>query len=504
MSWGSFELLSGVCLLLLAIYYYYVANYNFWSSQKVPGPKPLPVFGNVKDVILGKMSLGDYLTKIYNEYVDEPIIGIYDRRKPICVVKDPELIKDVLIKDFTAFADRGLSRNYKVEPLHKTLFFLEPKGWRPLRSNLSPTFTSGKLKDMFYLLVECADHLQQYLAKCVERDPVIECCELTAKFTTDVIGSCAFGLKMNALTEEESQFRIIGRKIFRTNGMKFVKSRIKEYLPFMLNWFPAFFYDHEVNDFFINTMRQTMEYRKKNNVRRADFVDLLMELRENPQKVGDIELDDVLITSQAFLFFVAGFETSSSTISNALYELAQHQPIQDKLRREIYEELERCDGQIKYDSIKNMSYMDKVFNETLRKYPPLTSLMRRSTQPYTFYGTKVTIPAHTRLLIPVFAIHRDPQIYPESDIFDPERFSEENKNTRHSSHYLPFGDGPRNCIGMRFAIIQSKVGLVKILNNYRVEVCDKTLIPYPKNPRAFLLAPLGGIHLKFTKIESDS
>ncbi|XP_014237778.1 cytochrome P450 6a2-like [Trichogramma pretiosum] len=502
MSWSSYELLTGFGLVFLAVYYYFVANFNFWRDQKVKGPKPLPFFGNVIDIMLGRSSLGDYLAKVYEEFKDEPLIGIFTRRTPVIIVKDPELIKDVLIKDFTTFADRGFTINPRVDPLSQHLFSLEPQRWRPLRHKLSPTFTSGKLKEMFYLLVECADHFEEYLEKQVERDSVIECREITAKFTTDVIGSCAFGLKMNALGEEESQFRTVGRKVFQINGMKFIKMRIREAAPWLLDMLPALFYDHEINDFFIESMRQTMEYRRKNNVKRADFVDLLMEIRDNPSKVGDIELDDILITAQAFVFFIAGFETSSTTISNALYELALNPSVQDKLRNEIRETLKSCDGQLKYETIKSMSYMDKVFNETLRKYPPVTTIMRQSMEPYTFSGTKVTIPARTRVWIPAYAIQRDPAIYPDPDTFDPERFSEENKKLRHSSFFLPFGDGPRNCIGMRFANFQSKVGLVKILKNYRVEVCDKTPIPYVNNPKAFLLAPTGGIHLKFTKVAS--
>lgn len=85
--------------------------------------------------------------------------------------------------------------------------------------------------------------------------------------------------------------------------------------------------------------------------------------------------------------------------------------------------------------------------ETLRKYPPLTFLMRKSTSSYTFAGTKVSIPKGQRIWIPAYAIQRDPDNYPEPDTFDPERFSEEVMQTRHTMTYIPFGDGPRNCIG---------------------------------------------------------
>lgn len=85
--------------------------------------------------------------------------------------------------------------------------------------------------------------------------------------------------------------------------------------------------------------------------------------------------------------------------------------------------------------------------ETLRKYPPGTLLRRKNNEDYTFNGTKVTIPKGTGVFIPVFAIHHDPSIYPEPETFNPERFNEDAVATRHAMTYLPFGDGPRNCIG---------------------------------------------------------
>lgn len=89
-----------------------------------------------------------------------------------------------------------------------------------------------------------------------------------------------------------------------------------------------------------------------------------------------------------------------------------------------------------------------MYTETLRKYPPLTTLTRKTTSSYTFNGTNVSIPEKQKILIPNGALQRDPNIYPEPDVFDPERFSNEAVKARHPMFYLPFGDGPRNCIGM--------------------------------------------------------
>ncbi|KAL0110968.1 hypothetical protein PUN28_012779 [Cardiocondyla obscurior] len=497
---GPFEILCGTAAVILALYYFFTSTFNFWVSRGVSGPRPIPALGNFKDVMLNNISVGDYLAEIYEKYKDEPMIGIFARKTPVLVLKDLDLIKDVLIKDFSVFASRGMPTFEKAEPLSQHLFSLEPKRWRPLRIKLSPVFTSGKLREMFSLISECADNLVQYMEKLADKQEPVECRELTAKYTTDVIGSCAFGIEMNALSNEDSEFRKMGRKAFTPTWIALLRIRLRQMFPWLYEISGYILPQTETTKFFIKVIVETMEYRETNNITRNDFIDMLRELKKNPDKLGNIEMTDSLLASQAFVFFLAGFETSSTTISNALYELALNQKIQDQLREEINEVYVKYNGDLKYDNIKKMDYLDKVFKETLRKYPPATFLMRESTSNYTFDGTKVSVPKNQIVWIPIYAIHRDPHNYPKPDEFDPERFTEEAEQSRHPMVYLPFGDGPRKCIGARFAIYQTKLGLVKILQNYRIETCEKTPIPYVNDPRSFLLTPKGGMHLKIRKI----
>ncbi|KOX78738.1 Cytochrome P450 6B3 [Melipona quadrifasciata] len=209
----------------------------------------------------------------------------------------------------------------------------------------------------------------------------------------------------------------------------------------------------------------------------------------------------MFLAAQAQLFFNAGFENSSLTISNALYELAWNPEIQEKTREEIQTVLKKYDGKITYDSIGEMKYLASVMLETLRKYPVLQWLSRIPMEPYTFSGTKVTIPKDQQVFIPIYSIQRDPEIFPNPEAFDPDRFSEENIKTRHSMSHLPFGDGPRHCSGIRLAKVQLKVAMVTILSKYKVEVCEKTRQVYKPDKRPlFLLQPADGIYLKMTKL----
>lgn len=497
----TFEILAAVIAVFVVLYYYMTSTFDFWKIRGVAGPKPYAFTGNIAQMLLGRKSMGDYLEELYFEYKDEPLVGIFARRSPVLVVRDLDMIKDVLIKDFTTFSDRGIRVLDKIEPLSQHLFILETKRWRPLRMRFSPTFTSGKLKEMFKLIVECADHLEQCLEGIAAKGEPIDPRELTAKFTTDVIGSCAFGIEMNALADEDSEFRKMGREFFTVDFKAILKNRFRNSVPTFYNLLGYILPTDKITRFFRATITDAIDYRKKHNIVRHDFVNTLIELKDHPEKVKDVELTDDLLTAQAFVFFIAGFETSAGTMSNALYELALNPKIQDKLREEINDEYKKHGEIMQYENIKEMSYLDQVFRETLRKYPPLSFLMRESVADYTFTGTKASIPKGIKVWLPISAIQRDPEIYPDPDVFKPERFTKEAASERHPMTYLPFGDGPRNCIGARFAVFQSKIGLIKILRKYKVEVCDKTPKTYEKAPNAFILSPKHKLYLKLKKLD---
>ncbi|XP_029048981.2 cytochrome P450 6a2-like [Osmia bicornis bicornis] len=498
-----FEILLSIAVILIAFYYYAISNFDFWKKRGVVGPTPIPFFGNTKDLTFSNISLRHYIKTAYDQYKNEPMIGFYLMRKPSLILNDPELIKHVLIRDFSKFANRGGLVYEKTEPLSTHLFNLEAERWRPLRTRISPIFTSGKLKEMFYLIIECSQHLEKYLAKEVEKGQPLECRELTARFTIDVIGSCAFGIEMNALADERCEFRQKGKEFFDTSSFENVfRTQTKQLFPKLYDLLGYIIPERRLSSFFIKAVTDTIKYRQENDIVRPDFINMLMDLKAHPEKLNNIELTDSLLTAQAFIFFAAGYETSSTTISNALYELAVNQDIQNKLREEIMEYCSKDKGELKYETVKEMEYLDKVFKETLRMYPPGSLLFRNAISDYTFDGTKVSIPKGTTVWIPVFALQRNSDIYPNPDSFDPERFNEDAIAARHSMHYLPFGDGPRNCVGARFAIYQTKIGLIAILRNYKVDVCEKTSIPYEIDPASILLAPKEGIYLKFTKVQS--
>ncbi|XP_011629683.1 probable cytochrome P450 6a21, partial [Pogonomyrmex barbatus] len=174
------------------------------------------------------------------------------------------------------------------DPLSLHLFLLEPKRWRPLRIKLSPVFTSGKLKEMFFLISECADHLIQYTEKVASKNGLIECRELMAKYTTDVIGSCAFGIEMNSMSDKDGEFRKMGKKFFEPTWSNVIRERMREIVPGLYHLLGYILPQSESTKFFTRVIMESMEYRDMNNITRHDFIDTLRELKKNSDQLDDI------------------------------------------------------------------------------------------------------------------------------------------------------------------------------------------------------------------------
>lgn len=286
MEFGLLEITCGFSVVLLFLQYLYFSYYKFWKIRGVKGPTPAPFFGTFKDVYILKCSMLEQLQKYYNMFPNEPLVGLFARTTPVLMIKDPDIIKEILIKDFSQWMYRNRKIHEKTEPLSQHLVSLEPKSWKPLRTKLSPIFTSGKLKEMFYVINECGDHLSAHLENLTGKP--VEVRDLTAKFTTDVIGNCAFGLEMNALADEKSAFREIGRKLFKLDWLRLVKISVREHFPTLFGYLYPVFKEKTMTNFFVSTLKDTIDYREKNNIRRNDFVDNLRDLKKTTTKIGDM------------------------------------------------------------------------------------------------------------------------------------------------------------------------------------------------------------------------
>ncbi|XP_053692627.1 uncharacterized protein LOC128741077 [Sabethes cyaneus] len=505
---------AAVLLFLRWLYSHFQQRYRFWSERQIPYLKPRFPVGNVGETLASKVHFAYIVEGLYRQLKHHgDYAGIYFFRDPVLLVLTPEFAKTVLVKDFNYFIDRGVYSNERDDPLSANLFFLEGHRWRRLRAKLTPTFTSGRLKAMFHTILAVGQQLDGYLAEYTKGTSEVEIKDLLARFTTDIIGSCAFGIDCNSLENPRSKFREMGKRMINFPKLKALKLFFAMMFREAARKMRVRFNDEDVSDFFFAVVRDTIKYREDNDVRRNDFMQLLIDLKnkgviecESEAQVGDAGADRLEkltfeeIAAQAFVFFFAGFETSATTMTCVLYLLATHPVIQENGRRCVNDVLGKHDGKFSYEALMEMNYIDWIIQETLRLYPPVASIHRITSKPYKLPNGSV-IPEGTGVLISNLAFQRDPAYFPEPLSFRPERFSEAEKEGRHHFCHLPFGEGPRICIGMRFGMLQSRMGIALLLKNYRFGVCSKTPIPLKIDPVALIQGPAGDVWLEIKSIQ---
>lgn len=476
-------------------------RYSFWKDRGIPFAEPSFPAGNIRG--MGRTQhLSAQMQRCYKELKGQgPVGGIFFFINPVALAIDLEFIKTVLVKDFQYFHDRSIYYNEKADPLSAHLFTMEGTKWRNLRAKLTPTFTSGKMKMMFPTVIGVAEEFQKLMGKEVATNGEIEMKEILARFTTDVIGSCAFGLECNSLQDPDAQFRRMGKKIFSFGSGKFLKAVIAQQFRSLARTLRISLADKEVSQFFIGAVRDTVKYREENKVERNDFMSLLMKLKDDETSKDMEPLTIEQIAAQAFVFFLAGFETSSTTMSYCLYELAQNAEIQDKARKNVMDSIKKH-GSLTYEAMQDMQYIDQCINESLRMYPPASSLTRSVSKDYKLPNSSVILPKGITLIVPVYAIHRDPEHYPDPERYDPDRFTPDQVAKRNPYCFLPFGEGPRICIGMRFGMMQARVGLAYLLKDYRFTLSSKTPVPLKIAPQSPVLTSEGGLWLQVEKLLS--
>nr|QIU80473.1 cytochrome P450 monooxygenase CYP6CY24 [Aphis gossypii] len=491
-------------VVFTTIYYYTTSTYDKWRKLNIPYVPPVPLFGNVFKIMTKLEHPIDGFGKIYYSYPNAKLLGYFQMREPMLMVREPELINTILVKDFSYFTDHGFDIDPSTSILANSLFFSNGQKWRTMRQKLSPGFTSGKLKDTHNQINECGDEMVSRIANVIEKTDRLEVKTMTTGFSTDVIGTCAFGLKLDTIKNDDSEFRRYVKMIFRNTPRQLIVQMLMTICPRVLKLFKIKLFSQEATNFFYNVFTDVIKHREEHNLVRNDLTQTLMQARKElvMKKNSDIEdkfTDDDIIAN-AILMFTAGSETVSSMLSFCLYELALNKEIQDKLRAEICSMKAKYNGQLNNDYLMDLTYANMVLDETGRKYSIAFSILRVATKTYTLPDESFVIEKGQKITIPMFHIHNDPKYYPDPMRFDPERFSMEQKSQRPKGTYLAFGDGPRVCIGKRFAESEMKLLLSNVLSKFEVLPCEQTEIPVNIRSDTGLTSPKNGIILKFRPI----
>ncbi|XP_014882037.1 cytochrome P450, family 3, subfamily A, polypeptide 65, partial [Poecilia latipinna] len=415
------------------------------------------------------------------------IWGIYDGRQPVLCVADPEIIKAILVKEcYSFFTNR---RNFHLNgALYDSLFNAEDDQWKRIRSVLSPSFTSGRLKEMFEIMKSHSANLIHSMKKKADKGGALELKEFFGSYSMDVVTSTAFSVDIDSLNNPSDPFVTNIKKMLKFDFLNplFLAVAFFPFLGPILEKFEFSFFPKSVTDFFYASLEKIKSNRETSQQKsRVDFLQLMIDSQKNNGLQKDKRLSDHEILSQSMIFIFAGYETSSSSLTFLAYNLATNPEIMRKLQEEIDSTFPNK-APVQYQPLMEMDYLDSVINESLRLFPIAARLERVAKASVEING--LVIPKDMVVLVPTWPLHRDPEIWPEPEKFKPERFSKKNKEDIDPYTYMPFGVGPRNCIGMRFALVVMKLAVVEILQRYSFSVCKETEIPFEMDVQGLLAA----------------
>ncbi|KAG9472252.1 thromboxane-A synthase [Eleutherodactylus coqui] len=489
--------LAIVAALLGLLYWYSVSAFSQLQKMGIRHPKPAPFIGNVLCFQKGFSEGANEILKMYG-----PITGYYMGRRPMVLLSDPEAVKQVLQKDFFNFTNR-MKLDLATQPMSDTLLCLRDEQWKHVRSVLTLSFTVARMQEMCPLINQGCDILLSNLQLFADSGEACNIQRCYACYTMDIVTSLAFGTKVDSQSDPDHPLV--------QNSKKFLEL-FTPFKPLVLLTmaFPSIMIPiirrlpnknrSQINSFFHQFIKEMISLRDQQpaNERRRDFLQLMLDartsaanvsvehfdivnqadvaahVREEPSKKTTKTLNEEEILGQTLIFLIAGYENTCSLLSFITYLLATHPQCQEKLLREVDEFAQNHDG-ANYNTVHDLPYMDMVISESLRMYPPAFRFAREAAADCTVMGCNIS--AGTVLEIPIICMQNDPQYWEEPETFRPERFTAEEKQKRHPFLYLPFGAGPRSCIGMRLAMLEAKIALYRILQKFCFETCPRTQIP---------------------------
>ncbi|KAK4883038.1 hypothetical protein RN001_006357 [Aquatica leii] len=479
--------------LVFIIRLFFQTRYDYWKKRNIPFCKPTLLVGSFGSVLTLRTAISNICQKLHNDYAGYRYIGFFDMWKPAILVRDPEIIKSMLVKNCHSY--RNLVQvEHEVDPIMAlNPFVIYGNEWRSVRSSLTSQFTSAKIKPMTSNFLLVNKKLVDYIKKQTEVSKALDVRQLSNRYTGENVMINAFGLEGRSFEDKYPDSFKVGEQFCSKSKLVQFGQTMAMLCPKIARILKVTFLGNPISGLFKNIILDALKYRNINNITRKDFLGYLNEMRA---KSAPFYVSDDEIVAHAFTYFLDGYETSALTLAYALFELSQNSDVQNKAREEINEVLNKHDHVLSYEAAQEMIYLDNVISETLRKHPIIKIITRVCLDDVVFPSPhpddedrEVIIKKDTEIFISCEALHKESKYYPNPEAFDPDRFNEQNKNIIPKCAYIPFGEGPKLCLGKTFALAQIKMGLIAILSEFHLEYNKKTKLPLEQENLHIFLSP---------------
>jgi len=397
----------------------------------------------------------------------------------VVVTQDLEVIRSVMVKNF----DQFINRTYSPPMLKKQnkkkvrgLLFSRGEEWRRVRRILTPTFSSKKLRMMALLIQESCKKLNEKMSTVSNSGESLDVWKWFGLFTMEVILATAFSRDVSTQKGTDHPLTKAAAAIFQNSSSGNEKLdkllTILSHFPW-LEWIirklarlsPA----AKSFDYLENTAMKLIEERRSSssstNSPPQDLLQLLIEAHDENEVEAETNSSRGCLSNEEIVMVIitillAGNETTSNALAYTAYLLALNPAVQDKLTVEIQDYYDANPDASLYDAAENIDYVGMVLYESLRLFPPAPRTNRECNQTCAVSDNLVILEG-VDISFPIFLLHQNPEYWHNAEKFDPERFRP-GEQSYPLFAYLPFGEGPRNCIGKRLALLEAKMALVSM------------------------------------------
>ncbi|XP_062991790.1 cytochrome P450 4V2-like isoform X1 [Elgaria multicarinata webbii] len=512
LSWGAAAAVLLVAPLAAFAFRWLRTYYRRWQEMKlVPGISPCyPLLGNVPLFERNGADFFEQLMLITEDLRNISPIKLWIGPLPFLVLYHAETVEVVL--NSSKHIEKADSYKFLHPWLGTGLLTSTGGKWRSRRKMLTPTFHFTILDDFLDVMNEQAHILVQKLEKHVDKEP-FDCFLDITLCALDIICETAMGKNIGAQNDKDSEYV---QAVYRMSDL--IHHRQKS--PWLWNDLIYLLFQegrehsrslkilHSFTDQVIAEKAQELKNQEQhkseavgNGEQRRDkkrraFLDLLLNATDEAGK----KLSYLDIREEVDTFMFEGHDTTSAAMTWTIYLLARYPEVQRKVHNELDEILGDADHHVTLDELKKLRYLECVIKEALRLFPSVPFFARTLSEDCCIGGHKVCKGLDV-IIIP-YALHRDPDTFPEPEEFRPERFFPENLAGRNPYAYIPFSAGPRNCIGQRFAQIEEKTVLATILRHFCVETTQKREELYPVGE--LILRPNNGIWIQLKRRSSST
>ncbi|KAK5644024.1 hypothetical protein RI129_007869 [Pyrocoelia pectoralis] len=345
--------------------------------------------------------------------------------------------------------------------------------WSETKKVMNPLFSTNRMRHMVKPISDCTHQLIEHLK--VKEGESHNVLDIMSKSGNDMFARTFFGVTCNSHVNKDNDFYVMARKAAALEHLHGSKFWLYYFCPILVKVLGLQVFPPQVCTFFQSIISEGAKLCNTDGKICLNISQLLIEMNkrnlERSVNNGRVSEEDVIINS--IMLSIAGIGSVGYTLTNLCYELAQNPRIQENVCNEIREAMAQCNNELTYESLDSLKCLESAMMETLRLYPPSGVIDRRCEKSY------LIEPINTRekplyieqgcgIWILHQAMQRDPKYFPDPDKFNPDRFR--TVNALDSKAFLPFGAGPRKCIGMRYGIFQIKCVLVHLLNIYRIKI----------------------------------